>query len=74
MSKHSDLKVARDIARATASRFVNEAAYHLMRASYPFFKGNELPLATEATNQAKKWAAKADQLSDMLKKPAAPKI
>lgn len=73
MSNHSDLKVARDIARATAARFVREAADHLMRASDPDFKENELSLATEAKNQAKKWAAKADQLSDMLKKRAAPK-
>ena len=73
MSKHSDLKVARDIARATAARFVREAAYHLMRASDPDYKEDELPRATEARNQAKMWAAKADQLSDMLKKRAAPK-
>jgi hypothetical protein len=74
MSKHSDLKVARDIARATVARFVREAAYHLMCASDPFFKENELPRATEARNQARKWAAKTDQLSDMLKKRATPKI
>jgi hypothetical protein len=73
MSKHSDLKVARDIARATAARFVREAAYYSMRMSDPDYK-DELPLAIEARNQARRWAAKADQLSDMLKKPAAPKI
>ena len=73
MSNRSDLKVARDIARATAARFVRKAAHHLMRASDPDFKEDERLLLAEARNQAKKWAAKADQVSDLLKKRAAPK-
>jgi hypothetical protein len=73
MTKHSDLKVARDIARATAARFVREAANHLMRASDPDFKEDELPLYTKARGQASKWAAIADLASDMLKKRAAQK-
>jgi hypothetical protein len=73
MSKHSDLKVARDIARATAARFVRKAAYHLMRASDPDFKGNARLLSEGARQQAKKWAAIADQISDRLNKRAVPK-
>lgn len=73
MSKHSDLKNARDIARATAARFVKKTAYHLMRTSYPDRNENEHSLAMKAKNQAKWWAAIADHFSDLLKKSAAPK-
>lgn len=74
MSRHSDLKVARDIARATAARFVRKAAHHLVRASDPDFREDELLLLAGARNQAQMYAAKADQVSAMLKKRAAPKI
>jgi len=68
MSNRSDMKVALDVARATAARFVRKAAHHLVRAADPDFKGNERLLSEEARRQAKKWAATADQISDMLKK------
>jgi hypothetical protein len=71
MTKYSDLKVARDIARATAARFVREAANHLMRASDPEFEEDELPLYTKARGQASKWAARAELATDMIKKLAA---
>jgi hypothetical protein len=71
MSKHSDLKVARDIARGTAARFVRKAAHHLTRASNPDFRKAELLLLAEARNHAQIYAAKADQISAMLKKRAA---
>ena len=74
MSKHSDLKVVRDITRATAARFVREAAHHLMKASDPNFRENELLLFVEARKEAQKWAAKAAEVSAMLKKRTAPKI
>lgn len=73
MTKHSDLKVARDIARATAARFVRDAANHLVRASDPDFKEVETPLYAKARGQASKWAMIADLASDMLKKHAAQK-
>ena len=73
MSKHSDLKVARDIARSTAACFVRQAANHLMRASDPDYKEKDRPIVMEAKKQAKMWAAVADHFSDLLKKSAAPK-
>jgi hypothetical protein len=74
MSKHSDLKNARDIARATAARFVKKTAYHLMRTTYPDHNENEHSLAMKAKNQAKWWAAIADHFNDLLKRSAAPKF
>jgi hypothetical protein len=70
MSKFCDLKVERDIARATAVRLVKKAAAHLSAALDPRFdeeeKGEERAKAADAENQAKKWAAKADLLSGKL--------
>jgi hypothetical protein len=68
MSKLSDLEVVRDIARATAARFVRKAAGHVMRAMDPDYRKDEFPLAIEARSQAQKWAAKADEVSAELKK------
>jgi hypothetical protein len=68
MSNRTDLKVARDVARATAARFIGKAARHLVRAADPDFKGNERLLSEEARRQAKKWTAIADQISEMINK------
>ena len=74
MSRRSDLKVARDMARAVAAHFVRKAAHHFVRAADPAFKEEELRLLAEARGQAQYYAAKADEASAMLKKRATPKI
>jgi hypothetical protein len=56
------------------ARFVRKAAHHFVRAADPAFREEELLLLAEARSQAQKYAAKADEVSAMLKKRATLKI
>jgi hypothetical protein len=62
------------MARAVAARFVRKAAHHFVRASDPAFREEEFLLLAEARSQAQKYAAKADEVSAMLKRRATLKI
>jgi len=66
MSRYSDLKVERDVARATAARFVKEAAAHLVSSHEPHFEEENRAKAADARALAKKWAARADLFTSKL--------
>ncbi len=75
-TRYSDLKVEYDIARAAATRFAEEAAKHIFKRTARATNADAAyryeDWAAAAEQDAKWWAAKADDLLDKVL-AAAPK-
>ena len=69
-SRYSDLKVEFDIACSAAARFKEEAAMHIFNRTATATNVDAVERyedwAAAAENDAKWWAAKADDLLDMM--------
>jgi hypothetical protein len=69
-ARYSDLKVEYDIAHAAATRFAEEAAEHIFNRTARATTADAVYLyedwAAEAEQDAKWWAAKADDLLDKM--------